>query len=389
MTIPMVNKYERSWRIGALSGVLLVAINACFCFHPRLCAQTSDSRSVENKSWTATTDLKGQNLNPERIVENHSQTGNRTLDEQSVQIRGSDEHFEPYEDIATETLQVDADTVRTTTRTFVRDVNRIKKLVDVTEEEKHTVPGGDSKIVRLFSTSDLNGRLQPVRREIVETKSLGMDTEETNTTIMLGSINGGLAPAIKTHELRKRVADDRVETEKTTWFLDVNRNWQVSEVRQAATRQEGTNRTTEERVSWPDSEGKLGVVSRSVSQESESGSGEKHSVVETYSIDRPGAAPDGSLYLIERKTSTESSSSTGERATEQKVEKLNPGHPGSGLRVYVVVDGRMVPEPSGEQSTVTIRARDLNGNFGIVSVQMTKSDRIPSIQVQQTPAEKP
>src|SRR6185369_1236135 len=152
MTIPMVNKYERSWRIGAQSGVLLVAINACFCFPPRLCAQTSDSTSVENKSWTATTDLKGENLNPERIVENHSQTGNRMLDEQSVQIRGSNGHFEPYEDIATETLQVDADTVRTTTRTFVRDVNGIKKLVDVTEQEQHTVPGGDSKIVRLFST---------------------------------------------------------------------------------------------------------------------------------------------------------------------------------------------------------------------------------------------
>jgi len=385
----MVNKYERSWRIGAQSGVLLVAINACFCFPPRLCAQTSDSTSVENKSWTATTDLKGENLNPERIVENHSQTGNRMLDEQSVQIRGSNGHFEPYEDIATETLQVDADTVRTTTRTFVRDVNGIKKLVDVTEQEQHTVPGGDSKIVRLFSTSDLNGKLQPVRCEIVETKSLGMDTEEVNTTVMLGSINGGLAPAVKMHELRKRVADGRVETEKTTWLLDVNRDWQVSEVRQATTRQEGTNRTTEERVSRPDSEGKLGVVSRVVSQESESGSGEKHSVVETYSIDMPGAAPDGSLYLVERKTSTESSGSTGERATEQKVEKINAGNPGSGLRVYVLVDNRMVPGPSGEQSTLTIRARDLSGNFGIVSVQMTKSDRIPAIQVQQTPVEKP
>ena len=178
-----------------------------------------------------------------------------------------------------------------------------------------------------------------------------------------------------------------MEIEKTTWLPDFNGKWQLSEIRQNTTRQEGTNRTTEERVSRLDSEGKLGEVSQVVSQESESTSGEKRSVVESYSIDVPGTTRDGSLHLVERKTSTEGSSSTGERATEQRVEQTNPGDPGSGLRVSVLVDGRMVPGPSGEQSTVTIRARDSNGNFGIVSVDTTKADRIPTIQVQQTPAE--
>jgi hypothetical protein len=54
-----------------------------------------------------------------------------------------------------------------------------------------------------------------------------------------------------------------------------------------------------------------------------------------------------------------------------------------------LVEGRMVPGPAGEQSTVTIRARDSNGKFGIVAVDTTKADRIPTIHVQQTPAEKP
>ena len=163
----------------------------------------------------------------------------------------------------------------------------------------------------------------------------------------------------------------------------------MSEIRQATTRQEGTNRTTEERVSRLDSEGKLGEVSHVVSKESESTSGEKRSVVETYSVDVPGTTRDGSLHLVQRKTSTESSSSTGEQATEQKVEQTNPGDPGSGLRVSVLVDGRTVPGPSGFQATITIRLRDSNGNFGVVSVDTTKSDKVPTIQVQQTPAEKP
>jgi len=236
---------------------------------------------------------------------------------------------------------------------------------------------------------DVNGRLQPVQREIAETKQVGTDLEETNTTVMLPNINGGLAPAFKTRELRKRAANDAVETEKTTWLPDVNGKWQVSEVRRVTTKQGGTNRTTEERVSQLNSEGKLGEVSHVVSQESESISGEKRSVVETYSIDVAGTTRDSSLHLVERKTNTESLSSTGERSTDRKVEQINPGDPGSGLRVSVLVDGKIVPELSGEQSTVTIRARDSNDNFGIVSVDTTKADRIPTVQIQQTPAPKP
>jgi len=375
-------------------GCVLVMIGA-YCFCPSAFAQTSDSPTAEEptKSWTATTDLKSDDLLPERIpvriIESHSQNGTRTLDKRSVEIRGTDGHFEPYQDIERETLTVDASTVKTTMRAFDRDVNGKKALVQVTEEEKHILPGDNSNLVRVTYNPDLNGRLQPVQREIVETKKIGKDLEETNTTVMLPSINGGLAPAFKTHELRKRAANDTVETEKTTWLPDGNGKWKLSEIRQNITTQEAKDRRIEERVSRPDAEGKLGQISRVVSQESESTSAEKRSVTETYSIDVPGTTQDGSLHLVERKTSTGSSSSTGERATAQQIEQTNPGDPGSGLRVSVLVDGRMVPGPSGEQATVTIRARDSNGNLGIVSVDTTKADRIPTIQIPQTLAEKP
>src|SRR5271167_1244150 len=404
--MPTSNTYVRSASVALLSAdgcrassvvvfaCVLVVIGA-YCFCPSVFAQTSDSRTAEEptKSWTATTDLKSDDLTPQRIpvriIESHSQNGNRTLDKRSVEIRGTDGHFEPYQDVERETLTVDASTVRTTMRTFARDVNGVKALMQVTEEEKHILPGDDSNIVRVTYNADVNGRLQPGQRDIVETKKISEDLEETNTTVMLTNINGGLAPAFKTHELRKRAANDTVETEKTTWLPDGNGKWQLSETRQNIATQEAKDRRIEERVFRPDAEGKLGPISRVVSQESESTSGEKRSVVETYSIDVPGTTQDGSLHLVERKTSTASSSSTGGRATEQKVEQTNPGDPGSGLRVSVLVDGRMVPLPSGEQSTVTIRGRDSNGNFEIVTADTTKSDRIATIQVQKTPAEKP
>src|SRR5579864_2060945 len=373
---------------------LLVLIGA-YCLSANASAQTSDSQTAQEpiKSWTATTDLKSDDLMPERIpvriIESHNQNGNRTLDKRSVEIRGTDGHFEPYQDIERETLTVDASTVKTTMRTFARDVNGENALVQVTEEEKHILPGDDSNIVRVTYNPDVNGRLQPVQREAVETKKIGKDLEETNTTVMLPSANGGLALAFKARELRKLAANDTVETEKTTWLPDVNGKWQLSEIRHNIATPGAEDRSIEERVFRPDAEGKLGEISRVVTHETESASGEQRSVVESYSIDVPGTTQDCSLHLVERKTSTESSRSTGERVTEQKVEQINPGDPGSGLRVSVLVDGKIVPGPSGEQSTVTIRARDSNGSFGTVSVDMTKVDRIPTVQIQQTPAEKP
>jgi len=369
-------------------GCVLVMIGAsCVC--PSVFAQTSDSRTAEEptKSWTATTDWKIKDANPTRIVESHRQHGNRTLDVQSTQfwIDGS---FQFNEDIERETLQLDANTVRITTRKYGQDGNGRKTLVQMTEEEKHILPCGDSNIIRLTSSSNLNGALQPTRRDIVDTNNIGNGVEEANTTVLLPSIYGGLAPAIKMHELRKRSANNTIESQTTTLLPDGAGNWQVSEVRQATTRQEGTNRTTEERVSRLDFEGELGEVSHIVSKESESTSGAKRSSVETYSIDVPGTTRDGSLHLVERKTSTERSSSAGERATEQRVEQTNPGDPGSGLRVFVLVDGRMVPGPSGFQVTRTVRRRDLNGNFGMVEVDTTKSEKVFTISFQRMPAEK-
>ena len=216
----------RASSVVALACVIVVIGAYCFC--PSISAQTSDSPTTEEptKPWTATTDLKSDDLMPERIpvriVESHSQNGNRTLDKRSVEIHGTDGHFEPYQDIERETLTVDASTVKTTMRTFDRDVNGKKALVQVTEEEKHILSGHDSNTVRVTYNPDLNGRLQPVQREIVETKTISKDLEETNATVMLTNINGGLAPAFKTRELRKRTANDTVETEKTTWLPDGN-----------------------------------------------------------------------------------------------------------------------------------------------------------------------
>ena len=373
--------------------VFLVIAGLCCCALS-LFSQTSDGVTADqqNSPWTATTDLKSGDLLstriPVRITENHTQNGDRTVDERSVQIRGVDGHLAPYQEIETETLQVNSTTVRTTIRTFGRDVNGAKSLIQVTEEERRTLSGGGLNVLRITSNPDVNGKLQPVQHELVETKAISNDAEETNTTVMLPNINGGLAPTLKTRELRKRRADGTTESEKTTLLADGAGKWQLSETRQVITRQEGTNRIAEERVFQRNAEGKMAEISRVVTK-AENGNGETRETTETHSLDVPGGTRDGSLHLVEFTTTTQRTTDTGEQITEEKVEQPNPGEPSAGLRVSILRNNKMVPGPSGEQSVATIRTRDTNGSFGIVSVDTTNSDRLPTIQIQQTTSAAP
>jgi hypothetical protein len=279
--------------------------------------------------------------------------------------------------------------MRTTTRAFARGADGAKILVQITEEEKHTSAGGDSSVVRSTSSPDVNGKLQLVQRQVEETRKISKDVEDTKTTVMLPSVNGGLAPAMKVEERRTLGANNLVESQKTTLRPDGAGNWQVDEIRQATTRQEGKNRSTEERVSRPDSGGKLGEISRTVSKESETASGEKRNTVETYSLDVPGSARDGGLHLLERSTTSQRTNSTGQQTTEQRVEQPNPGDPGSALKVITLTTDTVRPSVSGAQATRTIQARDASGSLRVVSVDTTKSDNIHAIQVQIAPSESP
>src|ERR1700674_190511 len=378
--------------IARFGQLMLLALGTYICSSLVLWAQTSDSSAGDTaNSWAATTDSQSGNANPTRTIETHTQSGNRTLDNQSLQRRGSDGHFEPYQDVEKETVQLDATSVRTITRTFGRDANGAKTLVQVTEEERHELPGGDSNVVSTISNPDGNAQLMLIQRQIEETKKTSADVEETKTTMMLPSANGGLAPAMKVQERRQRGANDTVESQKTTLLPDGAGNWQVSEIRRATSRQEGKSkdRSTEERISRRDSEGNLGEVSRTLSNESESASGETRTTVETYSINVPGSVGDGSLHLVERATAAQRTNPTGQHITEHQVQQPIPGDPGSSLQVTIQTTDTVRPDPSGAQATRTVQARDVNGNLGVVLVDTTKSDNIHAIQVQIAPSEKP
>ena len=355
-----------------------------------LWAQASGSATDDvNTSRTDTVEPQASNVNPTRTIESHTHSGDRTQDNRSVQVLGTDGNFEAYQDIETTTSQVNATTVRTTTRAYGRDSDGAKSLVQVTEEEKRTLPGGDSSLVRSTSNPDADGNLQLVQRQIEDTKRISKDVEETKTTVMLPGGNGGLAPAMKMQERRREGADGTIQSRKTTLLPDGNGNWQVGETKQTTIHQEGKNRSSEQTVSRSDLDGHLDEVSRTVSKESEGAPGQTLKTVETDSLDVPGVTRDGGLHPVELTINIRNTTATGQQTIEQQVERPDPGDPDLGLRVTTVTVDTVSPSSSGARATRSIEARDANGGLGIVSVDTAQTTKSQPVQVQIAPSEKP
>jgi hypothetical protein len=354
-----------------------------------LWAQTADTQpSDASKSWTATTEPQVRvNVNPTRTTETHKETGNRTVDTQSVERLGPDGHFEPYFDTEKESIRVNATTVRTVVRTFGRDGGGQRTLTQVAEEERESLPAGGEKVVRTTSNPNMDGHLPIVQREVTDTQKTGPDVQETKTTVFLSDGSGGLTPRMQIRE-RQKHSSDHTEVQKSTLLLDGAGNWQVHELKESTIRENGKDRTTEERVSRPGFDGKLAVASHTVDKESETASGEKRDSVETYSTDIPGSAPDGNMHLSQRVTTVRRPHSDGGQATEQQLEQPNPGDPGAGLQLTTRTIDIVSTDASGRQQTRTIQVRDGSGNLGVVSVETRKSNQTHAVQVDTAPRDK-
>jgi hypothetical protein len=356
---------------------------------PSLCAQTSDAKAGESKSWTSTSESHTSDTNPMRTTESHRQSANGTVDSQTVERLGPDGHYEPFYDIEKESVQVNDTTIRTVERTFNRDGSGQRVLTQVTEEEKQSLPAGGEKLVRTTSDADLDGHFRVVRREVADTKNTSPDVQEKKTTVFSSDGMGSMVPSMQILEHEKHSGDHTVEVQKSTLFLDGAGNWQVNERKESTTKQDGKDRTTEEHVLRLGADDKLSLVSRTAGKESETAAGEKRNTVETYSTYIPGSAPDGALHLSQRVTEVKRAPSNGAQATEQQVEQPNPGDPGTGLQVTTKTLDVVRPDTSGTRETRTIEVRDASGSFTVVSFDTQKSDKVHSVDVDIAPQNKP
>jgi hypothetical protein len=364
-------------------------ISMIFCAGVSVCTLAQNARpNTTNDSSTATTQTSVANTSPSRTTESHVRSGNKSVEKQTVEALGPNGQYQPASETEKETIHVNSTTTRTVVRRYSWDVNGQRNLQQVTEEEARSSASGDVEVVRTSSESDGNGNLQVVQREVADTRTISPDVQETKTTTYLPNGNGDLTPSLQTRELQKRSADHRVEVKKTLLQPNSSGNWKVAEVKESTIKEDNKARTSEERISRPDSDGGLSEVSRTVGKETQSAAGEKTTTVETYFTNAPGVAADGGLRLNWQVTTVQKTDSGG-KTTEQQRMQPNPNDTNGGLQVSTRTKYTVRYAASGTDETKTIQERDVNGAFQVVSVETRKSDQAPAPQVQAAPSEKP
>jgi hypothetical protein len=364
-------------------------ISVIFCFGAAVCAQAQNAQpSTTYEAWTATTQTSVENTSPSRTTQSHVSSGNKSVEKQTVEALGPNGQYQPTSETEKETIHVNATTTRTTMRTYSWDVNGQRNLQQVTEEEARSSTSGDVHVIRTSSESDGNGNLQIIQREVADTRKTSPDVQETKTTTYLPNGNGELTASLQTQELQKRGANHRVDLKKTLLRPNSSGAWDVAEVKETTIDEGNKNRTSEERISRPDSEGGLSEVSRRVGKETENAAGEKNSTVETYFTNAPGVAADGGLRLNWQVTTVQKTDSGGKTIEEHR-KQPNPNDPNGSLQVNTRTKYVVRYAASGTDETKTIQERDINDAFHVASVETRKSDQAPAPQVQAAPSEKP
>jgi hypothetical protein len=343
------------------------------------------SSAPGDQSWKETSNQQSTsgNINPVRTRQSHTESGGRIVDKQTIERRGPDGRYELYLDVERESVKVDAMTVRTVERSYVRGPDGDRKLQQVTQQETRDLAGGEQKIVRSVSNSDANGTFQVVRRQISDSRQISPEVRDTKTTVLSPDLNGGLSPVAQIDERETKTGEHSSQFKKSTLLPDGNGGWQLGEVREGTIQGEaGKNQVRDEKVSRPDGNGKLSVVERTVTKESETAPSEKRDSVEKYVTDIPGTSGDGSLRLAERTITSQSTSLGGGTRTTQQTQQANPGNPSDGMRVTQgAID---IVRPAGSNSTqeksVTL-SLDSKGDLAPVWVDTSRKEIQPAVQV--------
>jgi hypothetical protein len=310
------------------------------------------------QSSTATTDRRDLSspTTPTRVIETHTEANGRKMDTQVLQRPSADGRLEPWVEHEEQTIQVDPRTVRVVHRLFARDPDRRRKLIEVIEEEKRTLPGSGESVVRTTSAPDLAGRFQVTRRETQERTPMGADAQQTRTTVFLPNINGGLAPSLQIDQVERKGKSGTTEIRSTTLLRDGNGRWEPSEIKESVIQKEGKEgRTEEQRVYRPDPARQLSLAERTVSREWKDPKGQEQSVVETYSVNNGGGAryEDQRVHLERRLRIVRSTRPDGSQEVSQQLEQRNTVAPNDGLRV--TEKSVEVSRPNGRGGTQTHR----------------------------------
>lgn len=213
--------------------------------------------------------------------------------------------------------------------------------------------------------SDLNGRMQPVERQVERVKEQGAVTTTTKL-VERPTVNGSFG-AIKREESTERKQGENASTIETVRSIgDGSGRLQVAEREQTTMKKEGATATTETEVfSRNTATGEMGLTERTVGVLQERTDGSSTEKIETFGYQVHGGGTNLNAQrmqlqeVVERRTTKAANGETRERTSVRTRDVVNP----SEFAPAQVTQKVTSPSKDGETVRTNIYEQSVNGRM--------------------------
>lgn len=313
---------------------------------------------------------------PWRRVESRTESGGRIIVVSTSETPDINGRMAPDQEVVTETTRSGTAGDQTRRDVFEVGADGRRRLRETTASRRDADENGTTSTVHDTWTSDVNGRLGQTSRQSEQTRSVGSDTRQTDTTFLVPGVNEALRESQRTQSIERKVDPTVTRSDRTRADRDLNGRWQPTEIRSGEAR--SAERVEEETVQRRDVSGNLVVEERSVTRRS--GTNEQdRTVVETYSQNADGVIRSGSrLALNQRVIRTTTPSADGGRYTVEEVEGRNRVAPNDPMRVVrrTVESVRQIA-PDRWVTERQVFDLDVNGRMSLIETETVQSSTKP------------
>ena len=268
---------------------------------------------------------------PWRLLRTTNQTDDRETTTETEQIPDLDGRMAPVRQTVVEVIRAGR-IVRTNSTTFDLGISGQRRLAETRESIEASSADGGVHATNTTRRSDVNGRLAITER-VTEDSTITPGARRIERTLDRPDLNGQLRPALRTEHTERLIAPQTVRASTTELHMDVNNQWQVSEVRNRDVRSIGAMEETEETILERDVNGTLRERERTVSRLTNQ-NGQENLLIERFTDD--GRYPVSSSIRrtpSSRIRRTATARADGGREIVEEVEERSPVAPDDPLRI--------------------------------------------------------
>jgi len=261
-----------------------------------------------------------------RVVRTRTESGDRELIVETVEVPGPDGRFKTSTKTTTETVGVGSKSVKIKRECYGNGVYGPLTLIETSVADQEKFTDGSSRTTTNTWVPDSGGRLNLSSRRIEETKSLASDVQQTATSFYAASVNEPLRESERILTTERRVSPSLVRTDTQRQFRDANGQWQTTGTREQEVRTAGRGEVVEEEtVRIVGGDNKLTVSQKAITHRFTNNSSDQV-VTEVYSPDRPGLVRDPAkpLMLSQRIRVTTTPTANGGSQTITETEAPDP-----------------------------------------------------------------